>query len=692
MMPLAGGISGFGTSQLSGLLSSHMAATFAPGLLYEGYAAFHRDPTALPGPADIFRAFSRGDMGQVRFDDAMRFNGIERRDILPTGIPAAEIRRKRWRKETWEACLNSTLVRPSVDLVNTLWTHGYIDDAEADDLLKKAGADVGLWRQVRRSFSQLPPVGNILEMRNRGVIRNDDDLSFWLERSGYRLEGMRDKIAAMRETLPTVQDIVMHAVRDTFDPEAVRIRELFNELPTQLKTIGDKLGLFGDSGVPLPNANPPRNATWAELHWASHWQPLSPTIAFNAFHRLRPGRANRFRDVGINVAPVGLDWLNRQLKIADYPPGDRDTLAALSFATMRLIDIRRALTTSARIDADPDFAARVPAELRLNLRGASREWAIDQFMDRGHLPDDATVMADMAMADVQYQIAKPMRLEREKLRRETISEAKAAHRLGLATDDGARQLLMRAGFDQATADLAVNVSNAKRTREIATAAIRGIRTDYFGGILITEEIESTLVAAGVQPAMAASYRQLWSVQRNRTRRTATTQQLLGWLSEGLITQFEVVSRLTNLGWSQADQLTLLREAGVKVQRLQAKAITAAEMGRQKRQKELAAAAKEADAVRRRLISQLRLNMPRSTLQSSLRVGRIGVDYFNARLREQGYPEATITLWREEALSGRDRPPAPLNPEPPPAPAATTNSDGSAAPAANVNAVDSVREP
>lgn len=104
------------------------------------------------------------------------------------------------------------------------------------------------------------------------------------------------------------------------------------------------------------------------------------------------------------VPPVTMDVVRTVLRANDYAPRFRDSLAAISYNVLRLVDIRRIVQQSLR---DPAFAARaigwgpLPTSQfegeELSLVTYVRAWAREQFLDRGQTPDSATVLAELSV-------------------------------------------------------------------------------------------------------------------------------------------------------------------------------------------------------------------------------------------------------------------------------------------------------
>jgi hypothetical protein len=198
--------------------------------------------------------------------------------------------------------------------------------------------------------------------------------------------------------------------------------------------------------------------TWAQAHWREHWVNLSPSQIYTGLHRCRPidstrpgGRraqleyeadlraleargpeantvearyaiAQRYSSEfgrvltvpGSNdpVPPVTMDIVRTVLRANDYAPLFRDTLASISYNTLRLVDIRRIVQVSLRNEA---FARQAigyappidnggpipppgqPQPTGMTLPEFVQAWAKEQYLDRGQTPEAAQSLSVLAI-------------------------------------------------------------------------------------------------------------------------------------------------------------------------------------------------------------------------------------------------------------------------------------------------------
>lgn len=670
--PILAALGGQAMGATVGLGMSFISAALDGAKQHVRQASMFNFQPGIPEVGDLIDLINRNQIHEFNASKYLGYHGITWWPNAPLFPGVRYTDEQRQKRDIFDTLIKSKRTQIPIPFALGMYRSGYISPATLRELLTKVGAFEDQWMEVARSTFEPLDVGVLQVARNRGII-SAGDYNTMLRRNGYGYPDVRKIIDSLREAIPPITDLIRFAIRDVWDPTVVKNRRLFDDLPPQLASIAAKQGLFGNSGIPIPGFGGGRNAKWSEVYWASHWQEVAAGQSFQMFHRLRPDRIARYRAQGFDVQTFGIDDLRRNLKIADYAPGDRDYLAAIAYAPMRLIDIRALYTQHYRWRTDDLFAERLGIAGGNRVAPYDRDWAIGQLRDRGLHPDDAAASVDLVETNIQTQDEAPIRNYRRSLVTKTISQVTSAYRIGLLGRTLALDRLVQVGLDRVTANQTLDLADLESARKIVDAAVRGIRSDYFNGTITEQEARSALTASGAGASGVDSYMALWTVQRNRTRRTATTQQLLKWLEEGLITQAEVIRRLGNLGWAQADQLTMLREVQLKLSQLRAKVMSSQQLQQRTRAKELAAASRQSQSDQKAIVSQLRQTMPRTDILRWLREGLVGRDWAIARLREQRYPEASIVLWIEEAAiaQSKTKAPAPLNPPPPPPPASTT---------------------
>lgn len=632
--------------------NSRMQAELQPIVYAIGKQAWSEKPEMIPDNHAIFDCVNRGLLNPTTAAAWLRHCGIiwhEHANLAQFQFPNADDNRIITRAKVWDTVRDSMLSRPTVSLAFHLWQCGHINDDELKAMLKKAGADVDAWFAIRHAYRNTLGLADLQVARNRQFV-DQAQYNQELHRMGFHRPRERTLIDQLREALPPISDIIMFAVRDVWDAQAVADNGLFDDLPPQLAQSAGEHGLHGDSGAPLPNSNPPRNATWGETYWAAHWQAISASQAFEMHHRIRQSRLPRLIAAGLDVKEFDLARLRRALGIADYAPGVRDYLTAIAYTPMRLIDIRKALTNNVRVQSDEAFKNTINPRLLQVFQETGRAWAVEQFLDRGYHPDDADIAADLALAQATETIDKPVANYIRSTSEKTIKAIENAYRTGTITTEDAKAKLNAIGIPFADVDKAIANVDLELNTKLVQAAITSIRHDYYAGILTWQNVIDALQQNGVTAGNAQFYADKWRLNWNRTRKTATTQQLLTWLEQGLISLAEANQRLANIGWTASDILTLLRQASIEVTKMQAKATQAQNMAARAQAKQLEAVNRQAEALKRRNIADLRQAMPRTSIQSWLRKGIITPAYAEARLLAQAWPKETVALWISEALA------------------------------------------
>lgn len=599
----------------------------------------------------IFDAYNKGFLNEDFTRWALSVQGVDWRhgaSLIQANV-GRNVGSNDWaRQHQWDRVREAGLLRPGPSIVMELLSKGHVNENEAKAMLRKSGADIDDWMGLRWSIFQPLELGTLVTSRNRGII-DDAHFTTGLNHLGLNLAFHHRVANALRESLPSISDLILFGVRDVWDRTAVDRGKLFDDAPPQLTEWASKQGLFGDSGIDKQGQAGGGIAKWPEVYWAAHWQPMSPSQAYDAFHRLRPERVGRYRQYVPNLRDFTFDDLQSKLKIADYPLGDRPTLAALAFQPLRLTDIRFALQARVRAESDPSYRVSLAPDLLARIDRFSRQWAIDQYRDRGLIQDDAETAVDVVLSRVSAELTAPIRNFQRQIVVNAVRTSAKAYGIGAASREDAKATMIQVGITDVNAENVLNEEDLKQLTTHIRAVVSAIKRDFFGGVLTADEVLTHLTRSGVTPSRAARYQALWVVQADRTRRTASTQQILKWLEEGLLGLADARQRLVNLGWSQADQLTLLREAGIAVQRIQAKTLSAADKSRSKAAKELEAAQKQLKALAKQQVADLRKQLPKTTILSSLKKGRVSVGWAKARLIAQKWPAETIDLWIQDAL-------------------------------------------
>lgn len=514
----------------------------------------------------------------------------------------------------------SVTVPPDPGLIMSLWKRGMIDDDTFRQAFKDSlGADES-WRNIGDALGNTPTIGQMVAVRNRGLI-NDDTFDTMLKQAGLLFNSHRDIVKQLREEYPPVSDLITFAVKEVFDaPVANRLR-LYDEVPENLRKYFNAQGLHVplDFNITVNGADKP--ASWLDMYWGAHWYPISPTQAYMMLHRLRPDRIPRYKQQGFDVEAFTIDDVRRWLKIADYSPGVRDYLAAISYNPMRLIDIRNAFMTEVK-DAN---------------------WAKDQLMDRGLHPDDADTTIALMIAQKQDKETSVGRAVKRKYQSRYVEAIVNGFKIGTFNRAKASDTLQEAGFSEDDAEFMLDSAQLEVYNSTATKTMTALRRNYLNGGISEEELIRALDALDIAPEYRADYIKLWNIERSVIRKVATTERIIKWFTDGLITEDQAMRRLRNLGWEDADALLYVADAKRGVLLSQAKQLAALQRSRVSAAKDLAAQQKELAAQKAKVEARIRQLTPLSQMKKWFEKGIINERLFRLRLRAMGYTPTVVNF-------------------------------------------------
>ena len=138
-----------------------------------------------------------------------------------------------------------------------------------------------------------------------------------LTQAGIREDAL-DEIIEANRPVPTLQDEIVFAVRDVYEPEQVEQAQLLSGIPEEWVKRVSRLGLRRED---------------AEKFWAAHWSLPSLSEIYEMFHRLYPGSGHNFE-----FTEKDMDIF---FNLADIAPGYRDRLKEISYNPLTRVDIRR---------------------------------------------------------------------------------------------------------------------------------------------------------------------------------------------------------------------------------------------------------------------------------------------------------------------------------------------------------------
>jgi hypothetical protein len=304
---------------------------------------------------------------------------------------------------------------------------------------------------------------------------------------------------------------------------------------------------------------PGREIDWGKQYWRAHWQVLSPTIAYEMFHRLRPERIARYARDWPGLRPFTRDDLATVLKVNDFPPAVRDWLGAVS---MRKLDARGLRSMFIR-----------------NVR--PRAWVRQQLLDWGYTEEDADAKMEQWWADFQWTENIHVRSRYKRAETDIINIALDSYANGLIDEDRCRSTLEGMGIPPEYVTSMMQVENSKKAVRYIKDVIRQLRRDFMLGATNLDEVGTLLIRAGVVGAERTRLLQEWILRKSMSRRIQSAAWVIGMVKRGLLSVPNAQTRLANLGWLAPDialaTASILQDTAKAKQRLQPPAISSVKL-------------------------------------------------------------------------------------------------------------------
>lgn len=436
---------------------------------------------------------------------------------------------------TWD--VNGRRINITADLLNKYELTP--DGKVAIKLGWKTNPDT-LWNKVVKSKVYIPSHAEILLMVNRGVM---DDFT-----GRQLLTDLCDGNSAMakvwgdlRYEIPGSSDLIRFAVREAFDPATIQRFDYHKEFPREIIPWMEKQGYGQDTGIPRPagatdNLGNPLNGncTWSDLYWYSHWELPSLTQGYEMYHRLysnsRYGPAPNV--VGGNTFD-GID-LEALQKAQDIPNYWRQRLQSISFHPLTRVDTKRMFESNV-IDK-----ARVYHTMR----------------EGGYNDRDANDLADW------FELEKIKKLKAPP--KKVASEYVCSHlHMGTIDEPEARRILGLAEYTIAeTNDFIAKCDLTRRSKTIQIG-LGALKNSYIQGGLSQTELTIELQNLGVSAVMVQNYITRWNLLKSFKYKLISAGQIAKAYNDYLITDSDVITKLSNLGYPKDEVYLILNSAKTK---------------------------------------------------------------------------------------------------------------------------------
>lgn len=337
-------------------------------------------------------------------------------------------------------------------------------------------------------------LGDYLTLWRRGVMSHEL-LHENAQTLGYTPSSVEMAKEASRY-YPSPQDLILFAVRDTYDPKAVADFGLGQDLPSAFVQAAEKIGISRE---------------WAEKLWQSHWRLPSMTQGFEMFHR----------DV------IDKDQLKLLMKAQDIVPGWRDKLIQISYRTLTRVDVRR----------------------MFRIGVLDRAGVIRAYKDLGYSQEGAENMADFT--------EKSVRLETAGLSRGAIVKAYKEGHIDERTMRGYFEAL---GYSADVVNLYASLAVAEKAQDEVDELVKELTAQFELGMISINGIRQALVNEGMETDQITVVMARIEKARSRNLKLPSRTDLENWLKARLISEEQFFADMQGLGYMDRHIRIFLTEA------------------------------------------------------------------------------------------------------------------------------------
>lgn len=538
----------------------------------------------MPDIAALVKLYHKGRLDSRELFQCLAYHGID---------PLSEI---------WSKLVSSSGNFPDLDTFLRNYNRGLIEEDHAQFLRGQLGIrDQAAWSVLSRNaypwtpdeVRQLLSVGAFEEVKYRGMLKSsgllhpDDRVMFeslyqptspaetlallnrkelspaeadeFLKLAGLTEDKPREAFKKLANSIPGPADLVRFAVKEVWTRDVVDRFGYDAEYPDipAFREWMSRSGMGGTAAIPELGAGQPES--WAQAYWRAHWRTISPTQAYTMLHRLRPtGGPNggprvpsfTFVEGGqertVPVPPVTIADVESILKINDYPPAFRARLAAISYLPFRLVDIRQIV-----------YLASLSAANRSEMVGdgiSVREWATQQFMDRGQTRERASVLASVALATAHKRRQYESDRRHKTATRGRTGQALKLYDVGLKTREETRVTLNALFMDNQEVNDTLAYIEGKWKYQDTMEQIKWVQKQVVKGYVHVDMGLEILKKVGLIPDAVERYRKKWLLLLDEGARISETTEALQQFRMNLVGYDETLQRLINLGWDNAQEI------------------------------------------------------------------------------------------------------------------------------------------
>lgn len=607
----------FGFAQELAIVQASIVHAVDPLMLPDKYNEQLRNRTLLPSPGDLLNGWLVGDVNDEQRLWGLAFNNIPSYTNAGNNFQSVG-------KKLWDATINGKIPRMSLEQIWQLWYQGQITNDELIDLSKKYKFRLGHGRLLQKylspKFTDAIIFGNYL----RGNVSKPDTV-----KSVRKLYGCDENeakgILDLTQFLPQVADIIRFSVRDVYNDQVVQDMQMDAEYTDQ-RELSDWANAVGLGNATITNKDGAViTRDILKDYWRAHWELMSPTQGYIAYHTLREGRMHRYQQQFPGITPFNLEELKNLLRANDYLPKHRTWLAANSATQIGRIDLRR-LYESDSID-DTELTER--------------------YKDIGYLDVDANALTEWSKKEKKKKKDKEKEKEDNKKWSSYRKAIIGAYQDGTIHQAQLQQWLIETGMKPEEVAAIIQTLNININRTIARTYIKQVQSEFFLGGYDGIGAYQNLLEGGIVPERASQLVSRWQRQQTRTRKTANTNQLIEWFLAGYIDEGNLQERLRILGWSSADILILYNQGIDRKNTVTAEA--EAKQAKTNNQQALAAErlAKQMQREAQSAISRFASISSPARMKKWYELGLIDLDTVRQRLLQFGWTQEDAQRWLDQ---------------------------------------------
>ena len=442
----------------------------------------------IPSPQETYDLLHRGLLSESEAEQYLKEHGIS---------------------EYFQRILRiATQPRVTPEQIRELYRRKFISADEAFRQLKLHGYDtVQASLILGLAYDRLPPETAIRAWL-RGLI-SEQELDQLLEISGYFGKDLR-VLKELAFYIPSISDLIRMAVREAFNPEAIRTFQLDMDYPEELTKWAQAQGLSRD---------------WAMKYWIAHWELPSLTQGFEMFHRTirNPVDPNAdavvspFGETRYNV--IGRETLRMLMKAQDISPFWRDKLEQISYLPLTRVDVRRAYDLGIINENDVYFTYR----------------------DLGYNHENATILTE-------FTILETISEERNRVRNELIE----LYEEGAITKEELHNALIGLRYNQRAIEILLEYAEFRKIRKRIERYKRYFKALYMRGDIDEDGLHDRLVRLGLESDEVIALLDEWRTEKIAKERTLTKSEIEQAFRKRVISEQKAREKLARLGYSDED--------------------------------------------------------------------------------------------------------------------------------------------